>query len=42
MLVLIEKIDDANAELYRLQELSKTKDEIIRNLEKRLEKIIFG
>jgi hypothetical protein len=34
--LLVEKIDAANAELYRLQDLSKTKDEVIRNLEKRL------
>lgn len=34
--MLVEKIDAANAELYRLQDLSKNKDEAIKNLEKRL------
>ncbi len=32
ILMLVEKIDAANAELYRLQEVSKNKDEVIRNL----------
>jgi hypothetical protein len=39
--MLVEKIDTANFELHRLQELSKTKDEVIKNLEKKLEKVIF-
>lgn len=42
ILMLVEKIDSASAELQRLQETSRNKDEIIKNLEKRLEKILFG
>lgn len=39
--MLVEKIDSASAELQRLQEMSKNKDEVIRNLEKKLEKILW-
>lgn len=42
ILMLVEKIDSASAELQRLQETSRYKDEVIKNLEKRLERILFG
>lgn len=37
----MEKIEQAYSQLAKLQELNKVKEDVVRNLEKKLEKYIF-
>jgi hypothetical protein len=38
---LMEKIEQAYSQLSKLHELNKVKEDVVRNLEKKLEKYIF-
>ena len=39
---LVDEIDQTYAHITKLQEMSKLKDDVIKNLEKKVEKMIFG
>ena len=42
VLALVDQIEESYAQLLKLQEIGKLKDEVIKNLEKKIQKMIFS